>query len=56
MKDVVFDVVCVELDAEGEELQYQAEELHSARVVRLRLVVCSVGQQRGCVKSTIVAV
>ena len=48
MKDIVFDVVCVELDTEGEELKDKAEELHSARVIRLRLVVCSVGQQWSC--------
>ena len=39
MKDIIFDVVCVEFDAEGQQLQDQAEKLHSAWVVSLRLVV-----------------
>ena len=49
MKDVVFDVVGVALDAESQQFQDQTQELYGAGVVRLGLLTRRVGKQ-GCWK------
>ena len=46
--DEVLGVEGVVLDAEGEQLEHQVEQLDGGRVVMQRLLVSRVGEQRRC--------